>query len=317
MTAGPRVAVLPPDVRTWAADAVRAGGGVVVDVAGADALVWTSTGWDPGYQPSDLARVLKSNPGIRWVQLPWAGVEPYANAGVLDQQHQWTCGKGVYAQPVAEHALALALAGLHHLKPYSEARSWTEQAGVGLAGGRVCCFGGGGIAEALIRLLAPFECHITVVRRRPAPMAGVDTVVGWDDFLAGHASDALGRADLVVLALALTPETTGFFGRPQFEAMASHAWLVNVARGRHIVTAELVDALTASTIGGAALDVTEPEPLPDGHPLWALPNCLITPHTANTYEMALPLLSARIADNVRRFGAGEPLLGAVFPDLGY
>ena len=89
-------------------------------------------------------QVLKANPGIRWVQLPWAGVEPYANAGVLDREHQWTCGKGVYAQPVAEHALALALAGLHHLKPYSEARTWTEQAGLGLTGGRVCIFGGGG-----------------------------------------------------------------------------------------------------------------------------------------------------------------------------
>ena len=93
--------------------------------------------------------------------------------------------------------------------------------------------------------------------------------------------------------------------------------MVNVARGRHIVTADLVDALGAPSIGGAALDVTDPEPLPEGHALWALPNCLITPHTANTYEMAIPLLSARIADNVGRFGAGKPLLGPVFPDLGY
>jgi phosphoglycerate dehydrogenase-like enzyme len=311
------VAVLPPDIRPWAADAVRAGGGVVVDVAGAEALVWTATGCDAGYQPSDLAGLLKANPGIRWVQLPWAGVEPYANAGVLDAEHTWTCGKGVYAQPVAEHALSLALAGLHHLKAYSEARSWTEQAGAGLAGGRVCCFGGGGITEALVELLAPFGCHITVVRRRPSPMAGVDTVLGWDDFQTGRATEALGAADLVVLALALTPETTGFFGRPQFEAMAAHAWLVNVARGRHIITADLVDALSVGSIGGAALDVTEPEPLPEGHPLWARPNCLITPHTGNTYEMAIPLLSARIADNVRRFGLGQPLLGPVFPDLGY
>ena len=100
---------------------------------GAQALVWTATGWDAGYQPSDLARVLEANPDIRWVQLPWAGVEPYAAAGVIDSGHVWTCGKGVYAEPVAEHALALALAGLHHLKSYSEARSWTAQAGSSLA----------------------------------------------------------------------------------------------------------------------------------------------------------------------------------------
>jgi phosphoglycerate dehydrogenase-like enzyme len=317
MTAAPRIAVLPPDVRPWGADAVRAGGGVVVDVAEADALVWTATGWDAGYQPSDLAQLLESNPGIGWIQLPWAGVEPFTAAGVIDSAHVWTCGKGVYAQPVAEHALALALAGLHHLKPYSEARSWTDQAGVGLAGGRVCVFGGGGIAQALIGLLAPFECHITVVRKRPEAMAAVDTVIGWDEFGSAMGPEALGEADLVVLALALTPETTGFFGRPQFDAMASHAWLVNVARGRHVVTGDLVDALAAASIGGAALDVTEPEPLPDRHRLWTLPNCLITPHTGNTYEMAIPLLSARIADNVGRFGAGEALLGRVLPDLGY
>jgi phosphoglycerate dehydrogenase-like enzyme len=148
-------------------------------------------------------------------------------------------------------------------------------------------------------------------------MAGVDEVIGWDQFVVQSRPSALGSADLVVLALALTPETTGFFARPQFEAMAAHAWLVNVARGRHVVTEDLVSALSSGAIGGAALDVTEPEPLPEGHRLWALPNCLITPHTANTYEMAIPLLSARIADNVRRFAVGEPLLGPVFPDLGY
>ena len=275
--------------------------------------VWTATGWEKGYQPADLADVLRANPRIRWVQLPWAGIEPYAAAGVLDPQRTWTCGKGVYARPVAEHALALALAGLHHLKPYSEARSWTAQVGASLASGRVVVFGGGGITRELVGLLGPFDCDVTVVRKRPAPMAGVARVLGPQE--AGPA--VLSGADVVVLALALTPETDGFFGRAQLDGMAPHAWLVNVARGRHVVTDDLVAALQAGTVGGAALDVTEPEPLPDGHPLWLLPNCLITPHTANTYEMAVPLLSARIADNVRRFAAGEPLLGPVSPELGY
>jgi phosphoglycerate dehydrogenase-like enzyme len=307
------VAVLPSDLRPWATDAVRAGGGAVVDVAAAEALVWTATGWEAGYQPADLAGVLGANPGIRWVQLPWAGVEPYAKAGVLDPRLAWTCGKGVYARPVAEHALALALAGLHHLKPYSEARAWTAQVGASLARGRVVVFGGGGITHELLALLRPFDCDVTVVRKRPAPIPGVARVLGSQE--AGP--EALAGADLVVLALALTPETDGFFGRAQLEAMGSGGWLVNVARGRHVVTEDLVAALRDGTIAGAALDVTEPEPLPDAHPLWSLPNCLITPHTANTYEMALPLLSARIADNVRRFAAGEPLLGTVDPELGY
>lgn len=299
-------------MRPWAADAVRAGGGTVVPVADAEALVWTATGFEPGFQPNDLVVTLKGQPGLRWVQLPWAGVEPYADAGVFDRDHVWTSGKGVYARPVAEHALALALAGLRHLKAYSEARIWTAQAGTTLVDGRVTIFGAGGITEELVGLLQPFRCHITVVRKRPAPLGGVDRVVGWED-----RDRALAGADAVFLALALTPETNGFFGARQFDAMEPHAWLVNVARGRHVITDDLVEALRQPRIGGAALDVTDPEPLPEGHPLWALPNCLITPHTANTYEMALPLLTARISENVRRYAAGEPLLGIVDPELGY
>jgi phosphoglycerate dehydrogenase-like enzyme len=310
MADGPRIAILPPDEPSLAA--VQAGGGVVVDAHEAEGLVWTANGFGPGQAPADLAAVLEANPAIRWVQLPWAGVEPYAAAGVFDHDHVWTSGKGVYARPVAEHALALALAGLRHLKPYSEARTWTGQAGHNLVDGRVTIFGGGGITEELVGLLGSFGCQITVVRKKKAPLEGVERVVGWEERDA-----VLPAADVVVLALALTPQTTGFFGGPQLEAMERHAWLVNVARGRHVVTDDLVAALRGNQIGGAGLDVTDPEPLPEGHPLWSLPNCLITPHTANTEEMAIPLLSARIAENVRRWATGEKLLGLIDPELGY
>jgi phosphoglycerate dehydrogenase-like enzyme len=311
-SSAPGIAVLPPDLRPWASDAVRAGGGRIVEPAEAEALVWTATGFETGYRPEDLVSLLAEHPGIRWVQLPWAGVEPYAAARVFDQAHVWTSGKGVYARPVAEHALALILAGLHHLKAYSEARRWTGQVGRNLVEERVTIFGAGGITEDLVGLLAPFRCRITVVRKHPRPMRGVEQVVGWSE-----RDIALGGAGAVFLALALTPETEGFFRRPQFEAMADRAWLVNVARGGHVVTDDLVAALGDHVIAGAALDVTDPEPLPDGHPLWELPNCLITPHTANTYEMAVPLLTERITANVRRYRAGEDLLGLVDPALGY
>jgi phosphoglycerate dehydrogenase-like enzyme len=99
--------------------------------------------------------------------------------------------------------------------------------------------------------------------------------------------------------------------------MERHAWLVNVARGGLVDTRALVDALRTGQIGGAALDVTDPEPLPPGHPLWDLPNCLITPHTADTLEMTEPLLTKRIEENVRRLAAGQDLVGLVDPDLGY
>jgi phosphoglycerate dehydrogenase-like enzyme len=308
----PRVAVLPAGVRPWAADAVRSGGGVVVDPDDAEALVWTSTGNETGYSAEDLTKTLAAHTAIRWVQLPWAGVEPYAAAGVFDEAHTWTCGKGVYARPVAEHALALALAGLRHLQAYAKERSWTAQAGISLVDAQITIFGGGGITTELVSLLEGFACEITVVRKHPVPMKGVEKVIAWED-----RRSALGSSVAVVLALALTPETAGCISERELAAMRADAWLVNVARGQHVVTDDLVQALAAEVIGGAALDVTDPEPLPDGHPLWALSNCLITPHTANTYEMAMPLLTARIAENVRRFAAGEELIGTVDPALGY
>jgi phosphoglycerate dehydrogenase-like enzyme len=279
--------------------------------AEAEALVWTAAGMDPVATAAALRDNLERYPAVRWVQLPWAGVELYAAAGVLDHDHLWTCAKGVYGPPVAEHALTLTLACFRHLKEYSRADHWTGQAGRTLFGAPVTIFGAGGIARHLLALLAPFGGQVTVVRHRAEPLAGA-RVVAWE-----AREEALAGADAVILALALTAETEGFLGRRALEIMGSHASLVNVARGRHVVTDDLVMALTEGAIGAAGLDVTDPEPLPAGHPLWSLPNCLITPHTANTEVMAIPVLANRIADNVRRFAADQPLEGLVNPDLGY
>lgn len=313
-TAAPRVAVEPSGTREWLHDAVERGGGVIAEPDQAQALVWTGPELDKGGsgEPDELAALLAACPSVRWVQLPWAGVEIYRAAGILDAQRVWTSGKGVYAPPVAEHALTLTLAGLRNLKRFANASSWGTDAGVSLVGGAVTIFGGGGIARWLVSLLQPFGCHIQVVRRRDEPLAGAERTLPF-----AQRYEALRGVDAVVLALALTPETEALIGEIELELMEPHAWLVNVARGRHVVTGELVTALREDVIGGAALDVTDPEPLPAGNPLWALPNCLITPHVGNTEDMAVPLLSQRIAENVRRFAAGEPLLGVVDPELGY
>ena len=153
---------------------------------------------------------------------------------------------------------------------------------------------------------------MTVIRRRPDDIPGADNVIGFD-----RRYEALKGADVVFLTHALTDETAGTIGSVELELMEPHSWLVNVARGEHVVTEDLVVALREDVIGGAALDVTEPEPLPEGHPLWELPNCLITPHVANTEDMAQPLLAGRIAENVRRFAEGKDLLGPVHVELGY
>jgi phosphoglycerate dehydrogenase-like enzyme len=287
------------------AEAVTDAGGALVDPEQAEALVWTDpTGAD------DLAALLARLPDVRWVQLPFAGVDHFT--GLFADGRTWTSTKGAYSEPVAEHALALGLAGLRGLAARARAREWGEQAGVRLAGSRITVLGGGGITEAFLRLVAPFAVDATVVRRHPAPVAGAARVVGTDGL-----HDALAGATLVVLALALTAETTGIIGAAELERMDGDAWLVNVARGAHVVTDDLVAALRADAIGGAALDVTDPEPLPAGHPLWDFDNCLITPHTANTWQMAEPLFAARIGENVARYQRDEPLLGVVDAALGY
>lgn len=299
--------MLPAGSPAFLVDAVAAGGGVVADPADAAALVWGDP--DDG---DGLGRVLDERPGIRWVQLPWAGVEPYVEVIRAHGDRTWTCGKGVYADPVAELALALGLAGLRGLDRYARATTWTEQRGTNLVGADVTIVGGGGIAEALLSMLRPFRCDVSVVRRTPRPLDGAARVVGDD-----RIDDALRGASLVVLALPLLPETVGLIDRRRLDLLARGACLVNVARGPHVVTDDLVAALGHGRLGSAGLDVTDPEPLPDGHPLWAMPNVIVTPHTGNTPEMAVPLLGARITHNVRRWLAGESLVGPVDPAAGY
>jgi len=290
-----------------AEEAVRAGGGEVVAAEDAEALVWMSS-----RHVSELVDVLGDAPGVRWVQLPMAGIERVVAAGVVSAERTWTCAKGLYSEPVAEMALALALAGLRQVTNSLRARAWGPEAGRTLYDGRVTIVGGGGITGALLDLLRPYRVATTVVRKRPEPVPGAGQTVGPERLV-----EVVGGADAVFLTLALTPDTAGIIGAPELEAMAPHAWLVNVARGGHVRTDDLVAALRSESIGGAGLDVTDPEPLPEGHPLWDLPNCIITPHQANTAAMAIPPLMRRIRDNVARFASGQPLEGVVDPSLGY
>jgi phosphoglycerate dehydrogenase-like enzyme len=308
MSRPPRIASLPELTPEWMLDAGVVGGAQVVAVDEADTVIWGGS-----VPPDRLGElIVEHGERLEWIQLPWAGVEPYLD--LLDTDRVWTCAKGAYGDDVAEMVLALLLAGRRGNGAYARSTSWRQHGVIGanLHGARVCIVGGGGITEELVRLLEPFGVEITVVRRRVAPMHGVAEVVA-DDQL----DRAITGADAVVLALALTPATEGLIDARRLELMGPSCWLVNVARGGHVVTDDLVDALERGVIAGAGLDVTEPEPLPDGHPLWELTNCIITPHVANTPEMLVPRLAARITENVRRRAAGEPLLGIVDPHAGY
>ncbi|WP_290800981.1 D-isomer specific 2-hydroxyacid dehydrogenase family protein [Herbiconiux sp.] len=263
---------------------------------------------------SDLAEVLRTHPDISWVQLPWAGVEGFADVvrGHARPGLIVTSAKGAYAQPVAEHILTLTLALLRELPTRIRARSWGDKAGSSLYGLEIVVVGAGGIAREFLRLAEPFGVTSTVVRRSSEAVPGADRTVTVD-----RLREVLPTADVVVVAAALTGDTTRLFSQTEFELMKPSAHIVNIARGGLIDTTALVEALESGGIAGAGLDVTDPEPLADGHPLWSTPNTIITPHTADTPEMTGPLLAARIRQNVSAFRETGEFVGVVDPEAGY
>ncbi len=263
-----------------------------------------------------LVDTLHAHPGIGWVQLPWAGVDAFAGAlaAFADAPRPiFTSAKGAYSDPVAEHALALTLAVLRGLPEKARATSWAaEKLGISLYGRHVLIVGAGGIAVEFMRLLAPFETTVTVVRRSAGPLAGADRTVTSDRLL-----EVLPDADVVVIAAAATDDTAQLFGAPEFAAMKPGAALVNIARGRLVDSLALADSLNSGHLAGAALDVTDPEPLPDGHPLWSAPRCIITSHSADTPEMVEPLLAERVRANVTALLGDGTFVGIVDARAGY
>ena len=305
----PGIAIGPASLEPFE-EAVRAGGGRVVDAGEADGLIWVNPA-----DPQGLKDVLETSPA-RWVQLPFAGIESFFEAGVIDPARTWTCAKGTYAHACAEHALALMLTAARRIHRHARDRAWVPP-GLGsperrLKGATVLIVGTGGIGRALVPMLQPLGARMLGVSRSGAAVAGIERTA-----TTGALVDMAREADFVVVCAALTPATRGLVDAAVLEAMPARAWLVNVARGGLVDTAALVAALRAKSIAGAALDVTDPEPLPDDHPLWAEPDVVITPHVANTWDMAIPDLAALLQRNVAAYAAGAPLEGLVDPALGY
>ena len=304
------VAVLPEPVKLFV-DAVEAAGGHVSALsAQTRGLIWL----DPNGS-EHLGEVLSENPQLSWVQLPYAGIDAFAETlkGSARPTLTVTSAKGAFAQPVAEHALMLALALLRRLPLRLSETSWGDgTVGTSLYGLHVMIVGAGGIAIELIRLLRAFGVTITVVRRGSEPVEGASATVSTIDL-----DVVLPTADVVVLAAALTDDTRGLIGGRQFDQMKNSAVVVNIGRGGLIVTEALVDALQAGSIAGAGIDVTDPEPLPDGHPLWTAPNIIITPHSADTPAMTRPLLARRVSNNTRAFLGQRGFDGVVDPGVGY
>jgi phosphoglycerate dehydrogenase-like enzyme len=269
-------------------------------------IVWSAT----EANPDELRTLL--HPGVELVQLDSAGVEDWLESGVVDEHRVWVAAQGAYADALAEHALALLLAAAKRLPQAARADAWREHRTRRLAGSTVGLVGAGGIARRLVELLDPFRAAVLAVNRSGAEVPGAAETVGSDGL-----HDVLARSDYVVLSAPLTPATRHLIGKAELERIGAEGWLINVGRGGVVDTDALVAALHAGRLGGACLDVTDPEPLPQGHPLWSMPNVLVTPHAANPLGSHLHELAARVEENLRRHRSGQPLLGVIDVERGY
>jgi phosphoglycerate dehydrogenase-like enzyme len=298
------VIALVPEPDPGLVTAVEAGGGRVGPLEEADGAVLHRWGEaDPDATTPGLDRV-------RWLQLPAAGVESWLSS--LPDGPVVTSAAGAFALPVAEHALALLLVAARSLHLCARADEWTEPQARSLEGATIAIVGAGGIGRALIELLEPLHPRILAVTRRGNPVPGAAVTVAADGV-----DGVLAEAEYVVLAAPATGDSRRLIDAERLALMRDGAWLVNIGRGSLVDTDALVDALDAGRIGGAALDVTDPEPLPPGHPLWNHPRAMITPHIATTVGAERVHFERRVRDNVARFAAGEPLLGVVDRGAGY
>jgi len=264
---------------------------------------------------------LEAAPDLRWAQSWSAGVERYLRIPELMARDEivLTNMKGMYGPVIAEHVFAMMLSMTRDLEFYMDAgRRGVWERGDGSAmgalhGRTMLVVGLGGIGSEIAMRAHAFGMRVlaTVRIERPAPPY-VD-VLG----TAKDLNDLLPEADVVVLAVPLTDETRHMINRETLGMMKDGAWLVNISRGMVVDTDALVEALDSGTVGAAFLDVTDPEPLPEGHPLWGRDNVLITPHVAARAELSADRRWALMRENMRRFSAGEPLLNVVDKEVGY
>lgn len=255
----------------------------------------------PPFFPDDPAPVLAAMPNLKVVQLLSAGAETWVP---LVPEGATLCNnRGPHTESTAEWALAATLASQRGLDRYARLqseRNWAPQRSPGLAGKSTLIVGAGAIGEAIARRFEASAAQVTKVARAARP-----GVHGIDDL-----PRLLPEADVVVMIVPLTDETENLADAAFLSRMKDGALLVNAARGKVVDTA----ALTAEVASGrlrCALDVTEPEPLPADHELWALEGAFITPHVGGAVENFAERCYPPVGDQIRRFAAGEPLVNVV------
>jgi phosphoglycerate dehydrogenase-like enzyme len=296
-------------------EAVIRGGGFLQPLDDATkGLLWVSP-----RGAEELQEILDRYPGIEWVQLPWAGVDAFTSvlarlaAQAPKDRPVVTSAKGAYSEPVAEHALALLLGTMRELPSKARDARWQgERTGLSLFGRHIVLLGAGGVARAFLNVVAPFRPRVTVVRRSSGDLPGATTTVSPE-----HLHEVLPNADAVVVAAAATSQTAHVIGERELALMPAHAVLVNIARGSLVDADAVLKAVASGGLFGAGLDVMDPEPFPDDHPIWREKRIVITSHSADTPPMTEPLLARRISANVASYVAGAALTGVVDVEAGY
>jgi phosphoglycerate dehydrogenase-like enzyme len=263
-------------------------------------------------EPKAVAQVLDDLPKLQWVQSTWAGVEPLVQPG-LRRDYRLSNVRGIFGVPIAEYVIGYAL--MHARLGWQRYRSqqqqrWDQTPPAGLRGHCMAILGVGSIGSEVARYAKFFGMTTRGYSRSGSPHPAIDHGYGGDQLLA-----CVRNADYVVCTLPNTHATHGLINGEILAAMPRHALLLSVGRGQVIDEAALLAALQHERIGGAVLDVLATEPLPSEHPLWRLPNVIITAHTAALTSLAE--MAPIFFENYRRFVKGEPLQYLVEFERGY
>lgn len=274
------------------------------DPRDSEVLVWTAS--SPEGIDSELSET------VRWVQLPAAGIERWIDGGVIDDQRVWSSAAGVYAEHVAERAVAGLLATSHGFLRYARQHAWARHDYRPMTDRTVAVIGTGGIGRAVCCKVAALGSTVIAVNRTGDGVPGATRTVALREV-----AQLWAEVDDVVLCLPATAETSGLVDEKVLRALPADGSIVNVGRGECMDTGALVRVLAGGHLNGAVLDVVDPEPLPEEHPLWRESRALVTCHSANPESLRWPALARRVLENLRRISEGSQPHAVIDPSRGY
>jgi phosphoglycerate dehydrogenase-like enzyme len=300
----PVLSRLPSDPEiAWYADT----DGCVAAVPGAQVL-WVDFG------VKNIESAIEAGRELKWVTTAGTGVDGWPLALLDKRKLVLTNGAGVGSIPISEYVVMGLLAGIKGLPALVRAqdrREWLKRPPslAEMHGKRALIYGYGAIGRAIADRLRPFGVSVTGVRRNPGDEPGVIGTADWEARLP--------ETDLLILSVPLTGATSALVGAAQLAALPQGAWVANIARGGLIDEGALIAALKSGHLGGAYLDVTDPEPLQPESELWSLPNVVLTPHTSWATEHLIERAAEIFLDNFNRYGRGEALRNVVDLSQGY